>query len=747
MKILIDCSLIDPQERGMGIYIKNILPAIDEFPQHQFYLITNNFFGKDYLEKKFFLKDNVFIIFHKSNKLIFEQFLIPYECYKKRIDLLFSSGDTASIINLAKKQILIIHDVLYMKRNSFESKGNTIKRRLGRIYRKVCIAITSKYCHKIITVSSFAKKDIQRELGVPSKNVHIIKNGINTQDEVDRDQFHRKSKKILFVSGSDNQKNISPVLKQLIRDDDLFSKFSSIEIVGISNPSEIYLDENQNVNFHGYLDHKDLNKLYKECSHFIVPSLYESFGIPALEALHSGCMVYSSNLGALPEIMKDKAFYFDPSDLDSILMMIKHLKENYENYSFQDYLEAREYTKTLTWQDSRQEFIEFLSSNLSRKILVIGDGLIGSTLIHAIGSKNNYEIHLSSEKSKVKKIGKIFDADIPISYSGSGGLGNFWHSVLDFSNLNIKDISGSFLLKKLINEKEDLADLSNSEFVPYFPIRPRQLLKSKKFFKKKAAKLLDIKENKKVLVTFMDDTKETYDQVFICHGSFPETDVLINSGLAERSTMISDHLVAQVSGLKFKEDYTKVKFLKKGHLRKYQVASIHGTNFKFSYRPIYNKNEDDFSHKDKAIYSKNIFLILIKMLTSFNFSFLKQSLYLRFGINFKSKNWITFTQFFCKDSYIYENGNFKINKDKIDKEIKKLHELGLKVEMNSLMSGIHYSNVYSYLSDDIAVNELSKFKSIILFGSNFKYNGNEKHFTFNLMLKAEKIGIEICQKA
>ena len=190
-----------------------------------------------------------------------------------------------------------------------------------------------------------------------------------------------------------------------------------------------------------------MNKLYKECSHFIVPSLYESFGIPALEALHSGCMVYSSNLGALPEIMKDKAFYFDPSDSDSILMMIKHLKENNENYSFQDYLEAREYTKTLTWQDSRQEFIEFLSSNLSRKILVIGDGLIGSTLIHAIGSKNNYEIHLSSEKSKVKKIGKIFDANIPISYSGSGGLGNFWHSVLDFSNLNIKDISGSFLLK------------------------------------------------------------------------------------------------------------------------------------------------------------------------------------------------------------------------------------------------------------------------------------------------------------
>ena len=364
MKILIDCSLVDSQVRGMGIYIKNILPGINEFPEHYFYLMTNNKFGKDFLEKKFSQNDNVFIIFYESNKLFFEQFLIPFECLKKRIDILFSSGDTGSILKLAKNQILIIHCVLYMKKNSFESKGNTLKRRLGRLYRKICISITSKHCHKIITVSSFAKEDIKRELGVPSEKIHIIKNGINTHDGVDQEQFYNKSRKILFVSGSDNQKNVSYVLKHLTSDNNLFSKFSSIEIVGISDASEISLNENQNVNFHGYLDHEDLNKLYKECSHFIVPSLYESFGIPALEALHLGCKVYSSNLGALPEVMKDKAFFFDPSDSDSISIMIEHLKENYRNYSFEDYLQAKEHTRKFSWQDSKQEFIEFLSSNL-----------------------------------------------------------------------------------------------------------------------------------------------------------------------------------------------------------------------------------------------------------------------------------------------------------------------------------------------------------------------------------------------
>jgi glycosyltransferase involved in cell wall biosynthesis len=727
----------------MGIYIRKILPAIKKFPQHHFYLMTNNLYGKHFLNKQFSRAENISLIFYKSNNIIFEQFFIPHECLKNKIDFLISSGDTGSIINLAKKQILIIHDVLYLKKNSFESKGNTLKRKIGRLYRKICITIASKFCYKIITVSSFAKEDIKKELRVPDSKIHIIKNGIDSGVEINESQFKNKKQKILFVSGSDNQKNINPVLNQLIKDKDLFSIFSSIEVVGISGASEIQLEDHPNVNFHGYLKHDNLNELYKKCSHFIVPSLYESFGIPALEALNSGCMVYSSNRGALPEIMKDKAIFFDPSDKDSISLMIKHLKENYRNYTFEDYSKAKKFTESLSWENSKKELFEFLSSILPKKILVVGDGLIGSSLIHSISKKRNFEIHVSGEKENVKRIKNIFNVNIPTSFGGSGGLGNFWHSVLDFTNIDKEEISKSFLIKRIINKDEDLGDTFNSEFVPFFAIRPKQLLRNINFIKKQTTKFIQILHDKKVMATFTDNNKEIYDKVFVCHGSFPKTDSLVNSGLAKRSLMVSDHLVAQVSGLEYKEEFTKTRFLKKGHLRKYQVFEINGTNFKFNYRPIYGNDENDFSHRDKGIYSKNLLSIFFKMITTLNFNFLKQSFYLRFGLNFPSKNWTAFTQFFCEDSYIYKDGKLLINKDKIDEEISKLDELGLKVQSDSLMSGIHYSNVYSSLSEDISVNEANDINSVILLGSNFNHNGNEKHFTFNSMLIAEKIGKEI----
>ena len=63
---------------------------------------------------------------------------------------------------------------------------------------------------------------------------------------------------------------------------------------------------------------EELAELYRTASALVFPSLQESFGLPPLEAMASGCPVATSSVGALPEVCGDAARYFDPESVDEI---------------------------------------------------------------------------------------------------------------------------------------------------------------------------------------------------------------------------------------------------------------------------------------------------------------------------------------------------------------------------------------------------------------------------------------------
>ena len=62
----------------------------------------------------------------------------------------------------------------------------------------------------------------------------------------------------------------------------------------------------------GLVPREELASLYRRAAASVFPSLYEGFGLPALEAMASGCPVAASNRGALPEVCGDAAVLFDP---------------------------------------------------------------------------------------------------------------------------------------------------------------------------------------------------------------------------------------------------------------------------------------------------------------------------------------------------------------------------------------------------------------------------------------------------
>ena len=359
-KIIIDCSLISRDMRGMGIYLKKILDGVKNIHDLEIFLFTNNYDGRMLLNNNFKLCTNIKVKYISLPQPIFEQIYLPFICFLRGIDFLISSGDSGSILKTAKKSILIIHDVLYMKVNKNRISGNTFKRKLGRLYRKIIVSIASKKADYVITVSNFAKRDIIEELHISEEKIKIIPNGVDSSLQLNSYELAMKTRRILFVTGSDKQKNLKPFLKKLITNQELYKSFESIEIVGVNNAKEIDMQENSFVNYHGFVEHNSVKNLYKHSSHFIIPSLYESFGIPALEALMSGCRVFSSNKGALNEILGERGFFFNPNDNDSLNEMIKNLLSS-QNITNEEYKQNLDHASKYLWSNSTLKFTNFLN--------------------------------------------------------------------------------------------------------------------------------------------------------------------------------------------------------------------------------------------------------------------------------------------------------------------------------------------------------------------------------------------------
>jgi glycosyltransferase involved in cell wall biosynthesis len=76
------------------------------------------------------------------------------------------------------------------------------------------------------------------------------------------------------------------------------------------------------------VDDADLAALYAGATAFVMPSLYEGFGLPPLEAMASGAPVICSNASSLPEVVGDAALLVNPRDAEDIARAITHVLDD-----------------------------------------------------------------------------------------------------------------------------------------------------------------------------------------------------------------------------------------------------------------------------------------------------------------------------------------------------------------------------------------------------------------------------------
>ncbi len=113
--------------------------------------------------------------------------------------------------------------------------------------------------------------------------------------------------------------------------------------------------------FTGFVNDDELHGLYRNAFCFVLPSFYEGFGIPLLEAMDRGLPVIAAGSSALPEIGEDACLYFDPHNPDTLVRLLNRVK-NDEKLRKEMIEKGKKRIKDFSWKKSAEETLKVIKS-------------------------------------------------------------------------------------------------------------------------------------------------------------------------------------------------------------------------------------------------------------------------------------------------------------------------------------------------------------------------------------------------
>lgn len=295
---------------GIGTYLRNTLPKVFLSSQnYNFFLICQRE-DFDRLGWKF---DNVSFIFSKSTIYsLAQQWEIPRLVPKNTHILWVPHYDIPLFYR--GPLLVTVHDVAHLALTDLY-KG------MKRLYAKVMFAALRHKARFIICVSEFSRQEMIRLTGCGRQNSETVHLGIDEfWFEPPKNQVMPATPHLIFVGNIKPHKNLRGLLAafgrikdQIPHDLVIVGKRDGF-ITGDDAVQKAISEFGGRVRFTGYISDDELKAAIATADALILPSFYEGFGLPPLEAMACGCPTLVSNAGSLPEICADAALYCDPHD-------------------------------------------------------------------------------------------------------------------------------------------------------------------------------------------------------------------------------------------------------------------------------------------------------------------------------------------------------------------------------------------------------------------------------------------------
>jgi glycosyltransferase involved in cell wall biosynthesis len=365
MKICIDARPVSEHMHGISRYAFNLIKQLASIDQHHEYFILarsdHRLFSE--LPSNFTVQGCAV-----PNYSLTEQFVIPRLLKKESVDLFHSSTYSAPVLQFCKT-VVTIHDLIPLVFPHHYGWRHAI-------YYKHIVRRALHKAQRIITVSHSSKRDLMKYFNLNPSEIVVVHNGVDERFKPDSSGLSKKTVSelistedpfILSVVNNKPHKNISALIEAFNKASAHMQTFCKLVIVGIKKKDGLKNIPEERM---GRLiclpkvTDEQLIALYQNAALLVLPSLYEGFCLPVLEAMACGAPVITSHVSSLPEVAGDATILVDPNNIDELAEAI------YNVLAFEDLQEGLKtkgirQAKRFSWQETARKTLKIYKEVMS----------------------------------------------------------------------------------------------------------------------------------------------------------------------------------------------------------------------------------------------------------------------------------------------------------------------------------------------------------------------------------------------
>lgn len=229
--------------------------------------------------------------------------------------------------------VVTVHDIItYLVRHDREL--STYRHIFHRLFDRLAYLALGK-ADAIIAISEYTKRTLVEHLGYSSDRIHVVYRAVDTEVFRPREAplaFRKRYglsedwQYVLYVGSEDPRKNLQTLIRAfaLVR-----RQIEKVKLLKVGSPhfraereklkgliAELELEKD--VLFFDHVSDDDFPLFYNTAQVLVLPSLYEGFGLPALEAMACAVPVVGSAAASMPEVVGDRGVLVDSTNIDQL---------------------------------------------------------------------------------------------------------------------------------------------------------------------------------------------------------------------------------------------------------------------------------------------------------------------------------------------------------------------------------------------------------------------------------------------